>query len=107
MNIFFSLVNFHKTYVSFDLIHKTPGEALQPPAPQTSTYESALTLSVPWLAAETEVSLFPTRALTSCSIEDPTDSYHLQRCFSIHIQYLVFCGFCPVPLTDTQDFNIF
>lgn len=48
VNIFFSLGNFHKTYVSFDLTHKTLGEALQPPAPQASAHESALTLSVSW-----------------------------------------------------------
>ena len=77
MNVVFSLCNSHKTNISFDLIHKTSGEALQPPAPQTSTHEFTLVcLSVSWLVAETEVSLFPIRALTSCSAEDPTDSCH-------------------------------
>lgn len=57
-------VIFIRLNVSFDLTHKTSGEALQPPAPQTSTHEFTLVcLSVSWLVAETEASLFPSGLL--------------------------------------------
>lgn len=85
--------------------HQEKPLSLLPPKPIHVSLHS-LYLPVSLLVAENEVSLFAPRVLTSCFTGDPFDACHLQRCFSINIQYLDFCGSYQVSLTDTQDFNL-
>lgn len=75
-----------KNSISNDVVLKTAGEAPQLPAPKL-IYVNLLSLFLPvsWLAAEHEVILFMPEVLTSCSIRDPVDFCHPQKCSLVFV----------------------